>query len=47
MGDMETFTKHSHYLANDYAKLHESYKKMTQKCDIKNVNSSKYHRMAW
>lgn len=37
MGDMETFTKHTHYIANDYAKLHEKYTKMIDKCKIREV----------
>jgi hypothetical protein len=39
MGDMETFTKHSYYLANDYAKMHEAYLKMTNSCRIKDVRN--------
>lgn len=38
MGDMETFTKHTHYIANDYGKMHDKYTKMVDKCKLKDVN---------
>ena len=37
LGDMETFTKHSHYIANDFAKMHDGFSKMGEKCRLKNV----------
>ena len=37
LGDLETLAKHTHYIANDYAKLHEKFTKMTEQCHLKNV----------
>lgn len=29
LGDLETLTKHTHYIANDFAKFHDKYNKMS------------------
>ena len=35
LGDLETLTKHTHYIANDYAKLHEKFARMGDRCGLK------------
>lgn len=35
LGDLETLTKHTHYIANDYAKLHEKFARMSDRCGLK------------
>lgn len=42
LGDLETLAKHTHYIANDYAKLHEKFTRMTEQCQLKNVPPTIY-----
>lgn len=34
MADLETLTKHSHYVANDFAKFHDRYNNLYEKCQF-------------